>query len=67
MELAGDRRPGLGKVGELCSLGEWRGEIRIAPPLPAADLGPAHISDHDPVPSCGLACLPGLAGDLVDQ
>lgn len=30
MELAGDRRPGPGKVGELCSLSGWRGEIRTA-------------------------------------
>lgn len=30
MELAGDRRPGLGTAGELCSFREWKAEIRMA-------------------------------------
>lgn len=55
MELAGDRRPGLGQGGER---GNQVGLL--------AEVGLARTSDHDLAPSHGLACSPGPAGDSVD-
>ena len=29
-------------------------------------MDPACTSEQSPIPSCGLACLPDFAGDLID-
>lgn len=64
MELARYTRPGLDETGQLCYLpGRGGEEISMAP---LAE-GLACTSDQGHVLSSDLACLPDLAGSLVDQ